>query len=437
MEILARSIDENLEQYAENLSTLLKRHGIFVEQPIYNGQVAAVPYTRNVRYEVERALYKAGFNHWLLNRQLYVYHNTDFPIELTKDRVILWGQSVPNWTAIQKQIEKVASASNLKLSFTYPLGTLSFTGDLNAVVSEFGFKNGYSPVLDMRMTVAGNTATIFQPAVGHEQIVRQTIQVSPETQRQERVENEEIDPKVATKFGISPRLLRELSSIQEGSNKLTQQLMMRRIWTELNTSKFQGKMSIPNLTLLKNTGNNMRLRGVWYPFQRRLSISPRLFNSKNEIFLEIFLHEMCHQATSEISEVYERSEGGHGPVWKGWMRKVGLDPNRYDKNTNDQYVNQDERKILDFVESHKIGPFAAHVGLHCAMFNKKTFKISECLVYNVYDRGGKTIADVVTPDKKHWMCSVSYLLWLPRYRWNPDKFASLLKIGNVVQAKKP
>ena len=437
MDLIARSIDDNLEQYALNLSDLLKKHGIFIEPPMLDGQVAAIPYTRNVRYEVERALTKSGFHPWTLNRQVMVYRNTDYPVELTKDRVILLGQSVPNWKQLKNDIQDYVTSS--VLTFDRPLGELTCVGSAEQITKEYGFKNGYSSVLDMRIII-DDKFTLFQPTVGYEKIKSQPVKRSPETIKQEVLDVVEVDPAVVSKYGLDKRLVRELMSLNENSSKLALQLMMKRIWNGLNQSKFQTKLKIPNLVLLRNTGASMRLRGTWHPIRRALSISPRLFNSKPEIFLETFLHEMCHQATTEISQVYNEAEGGHGPVWKGWMRKVGLDPNRYDRHANDQYANEDERKVLAFVKDHKLNPYNVHVGLHCAMFNSKTFTISECVVYSVYDKGGVTHAEVMTQSGKHFICRLGALLWLPRYRWDPTKnrlALVLLKNHPIVQAKKP
>jgi hypothetical protein len=55
-----------------------------------------------------------------------------------------------------------------------------------------------------------------------------------------------------------------------------------------------------------------------------------MFNARPPFFYEILLHEMCHLAVWNISKDSDNSEAGHGPTWKNWMVKVGLDPRRFD-----------------------------------------------------------------------------------------------------------
>lgn len=132
-----------------------------------------------------------------------------------------------------------------------------------------------------------------------------------------------------------------------GNSRMAMYDFMKKIWHYWNVHKFQNQMQEPTLGFLKDTGVRMRKRGLWrhggYPVVRELLITPRLFNARFDVFAEVFLHEMCHQAVSEIDKVRETANKGHGPRWAGWMRKVGLEPNRYDKNDNVEYMTDDER----------------------------------------------------------------------------------------------
>lgn len=118
---------------------------------------------------------------------------------------------------------------------------------------------------------------------------------------------------------------------------------MSQIWQYFNLRKFAGKMDPPNFRLFKDTGPRLRKRGHWWARHRELAVAPRLFNASFNVFVEIFLHEMCHQAVSEIDRVVETVNKGHGPYWQAWMRKVGLNPNRYDKNDIAEYLSPEER----------------------------------------------------------------------------------------------
>ena len=118
---------------------------------------------------------------------------------------------------------------------------------------------------------------------------------------------------------------------------------MKALWQELNGTKFQSAMTMPNMRFLKDMGDKLRKYGHWSKRNRELAFAPKLFNAPLDIFLETFLHEMCHQAVSEIDKVEDNTAGGHGPNWVAWMRKVGLDPRRYNNNDPALYIHSDER----------------------------------------------------------------------------------------------
>jgi predicted SprT family Zn-dependent metalloprotease len=119
---------------------------------------------------------------------------------------------------------------------------------------------------------------------------------------------------------------------------------VRKLWDYLNREKFQSRMKAPNFILTKDMGENMRRRGYWSVGRRVIGLSPRLFNGHQNFFVEVLLHEMCHQAVSEIDHVIENVNKGHGPTWQKWMRKVGLNPLRYDPTPNSEFMKEGERK---------------------------------------------------------------------------------------------
>lgn len=144
---------------------------------------------------------------------------------------------------------------------------------------------------------------------------------------------------------ISPELVKEYEAIAKHGSTFAYSLFMKHLWNYLNTEKFGGKMRIPNLGFIKDMGaTSMRLRGQWAPMKRLLRMNPRVFNASQNFFVEIFLHEMCHQSVSEIDRVYDRTEQGHGPNWQAWMRRVGLNPRRFDPNDNTTYMKDSEKK---------------------------------------------------------------------------------------------
>jgi predicted SprT family Zn-dependent metalloprotease len=132
-------------------------------------------------------------------------------------------------------------------------------------------------------------------------------------------------------------------------DRIYRKRFMALLWHYLNTNKFGGQLKEPRFNLLKDQdAYRMRLRGRWWPGKRVLDIAPRLYNAQQNFFVEIFLHEMCHQAVSEIDHAdfdpSERYHKGHGPYWQDWMRKVGLNPLRFDPNDNSTYMTEDEKE---------------------------------------------------------------------------------------------
>ncbi len=112
------------------------------------------------------------------------------------------------------------------------------------------------------------------------------------------------------------------------------------IYTKANSLFFHNRMTRPVLYLMKDMGTSFRGRGYWQPSRRKIGISPRLFLSNEEQVLTTLVHEMCHQAVSEIDRV---PTDNHGPHWNDWMRKCGLTPSRYSQYDNETYMTEGER----------------------------------------------------------------------------------------------
>lgn len=146
---------------------------------------------------------------------------------------------------------------------------------------------------------------------------------------------------------IPERLQLEYAYAQRIDNPAYRIKFMNNLWTYFNSAKFGGKLHKPkSIQLMPNTrnGNNLRTRGRWYPSHRILEMAPRTFNAHMEFFAEIFLHEMCHQAVTDVNKERSNEDGGHGPSWQTWMRHVGLNPRRYDPNPNEVYMDHRELK---------------------------------------------------------------------------------------------
>lgn len=153
-------------------------------------------------------------------------------------------------------------------------------------------------------------------------------------------------------------------------------------WHRANKSIFSGRMAMPNLYLMKmQKTHNFRGRGVWKMGRRQLGISPRLFIAGEAHVLNTLVHEMCHQAVSEIDKVNDRSEGGHGSNWVAWMRKAGIPPSRYDMTDATEYMSGHEKALKEKQDDAKADAFkgkqhqySAHEGTVAQFYDAQKMK---------------------------------------------------------------
>ena len=128
------------------------------------------------------------------------------------------------------------------------------------------------------------------------------------------------------------------------------------LWDYFNETKFAGRLPKPKLIVsdkppLKSVGP--RTRGFFLADQYKLFgpgtiwIKDSLFNSTEAFLNEIVLHEMCHQAVSCVDKTRELLEAGHGPLWQAWMKKVGLDPRRFDPTEDTVYMDKATNAITE------------------------------------------------------------------------------------------
>ena len=115
----------------------------------------------------------------------------------------------------------------------------------------------------------------------------------------------------------------------------------QRLWGYYNKTLFGNKLPNGGIRFTKNTGAAFKTRGNYHPRSNTIGLNDHLFNAVFDKFKNVFLHEMCHQATFKISN---KEREGHGPTWMSWMRKVGLSPSRLDTEENDTYLAPEELK---------------------------------------------------------------------------------------------
>jgi hypothetical protein len=129
---------------------------------------------------------------------------------------------------------------------------------------------------------------------------------------------------------------------QAQSNHAKRIPFMKSLWLFFNKEKFGNQLKIPTFGLL----NDDKTRGLWtYGSNiRKISLSEIVFNARPAFLCETFLHEMCHQAATEISKI---RNAGHGHVWKSWMVKVGLKPRVYDESDSVEYMDPTARAVAE------------------------------------------------------------------------------------------
>ncbi|QDH83610.1 SprT-like domain-containing protein [Achromobacter phage Motura] len=444
----AFSSNQNLQQSAASLQRRLKLGGLPVMDPVQVKTLAVLGYTQWLPHEVTRILKKLDFSPWSRNPAIWVHNGNHYPIQVLDDRVILMGETVPDWTNILKEVAGYATATFSNT--TYPLGAIEFRlTNPTQFIKEWGFvpKGGqyYSEDVGLKLKVENGKVTMYQSASGYAEA--KTVKLGPsgnpvadpEDQDIPVVDKDLIDDTAPSlnKYGLQQSALDKLDSIRSNSPNQAKLLTIKYLWNLLNKSKFKGELDEPNFTLLKDQGSHFKLRGYWQRIGRNLALSPRLFNAKPEIFLEILVHEMCHQATSEISMVYSEPEAGHGPVWKSWMVKCGLDPSRYDKNSNDDYLTPEQRKVADYVKSHKLSPKDEGRGTICGMYNSKDGTIREVVILSLKVWKQRAAAEVITSQGNMFTATLGLLCWLPKYKFKPNHSVQILFKQRGIEQLKP
>lgn len=137
--------------------------------------------------------------------------------------------------------------------------------------------------------------------------------------------------------------------IRSSSNQATMRRFMLDLWTALNKEKFDGRLR-PVKKLMVIPSNRNGLRAFWHPSYRLIVFGDLVFKAAWAKFHEVFLHEMCHQAVTDLDhggKAVVQEEGGHGPAWQAWMHHVGLEAKRYDDSTFSEYMSDAEKELFD------------------------------------------------------------------------------------------
>jgi predicted SprT family Zn-dependent metalloprotease len=137
---------------------------------------------------------------------------------------------------------------------------------------------------------------------------------------------------------------------------------MKKLFQWANKEYFGNRLDEPSITttLTPFSPKLKTARGVYRGGTNfsagHLWMWGKTFNADLDFFAETFVHEMCHAAAHQISQSRDRDEGGHGPVWQGWMRKCGLNPSRYDTTEEAEYESAKDAALKESELTRKFGP---------------------------------------------------------------------------------
>lgn len=139
---------------------------------------------------------------------------------------------------------------------------------------------------------------------------------------------------------------------------------MLDLWTALNKEKFDGRLRpVKKLMVIPANGRH-GMRAFWHPYYRLIVFTDLVFKSRWDKFHEVFLHEMCHQAVTDLNhngKAVAQAEGGHGPDWQAWMVRVGLEPKRYDDSTFKEYMTEEDRALFEEKADHDMSEAALSI----------------------------------------------------------------------------
>ena len=182
------------------------------------------------------------------------------------------------------------------------------------------------------------------------------IDLTPDADKKiEPIKTVEVEPTKVRDLEHTPNLPEEVklehkvgdakafSIASAGSTKAKHDYLVM-VWEKANDVLFSVRMLMPHFQMLK-VMRDVKSLGSWTPNKRLLKISPRLFNATQAHAITVIVHEMCHQAVSELDKVHSALEGngGHGPRWNNWMRHCGLSPDRYNKDDASTFLTEEEK----------------------------------------------------------------------------------------------
>ena len=189
---------------------------------------------------------------------------------------------------------------------------------------------------------------------------------------------------------IDDQLRDERFAKAKAGSKQDQLGLLRQRWWYLNFRYFGGRLREPNIYFIRDTGPRFRRHGCWKPSVRKIGITRRIFNSDAKHLDGLMLHEMCHQAVSELDR--KTGEKPHGPEWSQWMRKVGLEPTpRASENEHLSLLAKEEKKKVKVWEKYvfSLTSLLQYLAEDWGKLNTEAFKRDEAQFYLAFPQKQK------------------------------------------------
>lgn len=197
-----------------------------------------------------------------------------------------------------------------------------------------------------RMRVIGQSPTAPDASVTHDNERPRTYDVPNETQTEQL------------------RIVYE-TQIRASTNQATIRRFMLDLWKAANKESFGGKLRPVKKFLVIPATGRFGIRAFWHSKYRILVFTNLVLKSSWEKFREIFLHELCHQAVTDVEyggKPHALGElAGHGPDWQAWMRRVGLEPKQYDDSTFSEYMTEEDKRLFEENADHAMSEYALNV----------------------------------------------------------------------------
>lgn len=139
------------------------------------------------------------------------------------------------------------------------------------------------------------------------------------------------------------------TQIRASTNTAATRRFLLDLWTVFNKEKFGGKLRPIKKFLVIPAQGRFGIRAFWHPKYRILVFTNLVLKANWDKFSEIFGHEMCHQAVTDVDHggiPKPQANQGHGPEWQAWMHRIGLEPKQYDHSGFSEYMTEEDKKLF-------------------------------------------------------------------------------------------